>query len=1048
MHRIVICLVVVAGGLPLSAGRAQAPKPAPVHELLLEAEEFQVTKGPWRVIGLGENYYAATLANTFISRQKLLSAPEQCEAAEATRLADIPEAGPYRVWTRYECPSNFAVEHTLRIEQGGKVVFERKYGAVTNPKLWPFAKGMTPMVQWDWGSGDNVVWEPSPQVVPLVKGTARFTLLAGKQPADLPRGGPARRNIDCIYLTTDAEFGIKDAAKQFFHVLDRVLNQQGECYLRVSNPAGAMLPLSAKVDVKTHNPYWQPRGPLPPGVSMLGGQAPVKDPDWIAPGQSSPWVAIGQALDTTNMQELIVTAQYKLAAGQKPPAGADFVVELARDAAGQKPLRRVPFQHAEVPSLILEVPSDLRVPQPVIRTLEEWHEDLLTYLRSLPPIKTPTQVPVFGILGAEWHGWPAKAPDRFYHLRTETGLLLGRNTWLKGKVPADLAQKYKPASLKNLEIDVRGVPTADLAKHLRERKAKGELDQVLIVSMGDEIGVGGFDPANVKDNEAFRVYLQQAGSPVPPAAAKLSNDPKADPKLYYWSQMFGLDRGIADLRERTRIVEEVLGKGVYTGANYSPHPHYWPHAGQWVRLFRQHGMTMPWSEDWTFQVPEASMQTAGYLCDVMRCAGRDGNLPIEFYTMPHAPGQTPRDLTLSFYSALAHGNKVLNFFAAVPIYDYTENYTSWEARGNWKAVHDLVGDVGQADDLIWQGKVRPAQVAMLVSHVNDIWEQARGSSIYNCERKQLYYALRHAQVPVDFVTEEDVADGKLNEYKVLFLCGDHMLRRAAKPLGDWVADGGTLVSVAGGGLRDEFDAPLEPLKDVYGITAEKLTLTEKHCLTKEGLAWLPALAEVREREGRSVRIPALAALQELTPAPTAEVLVSFADGKPSLLAHSVEKGKSYLFAFFPGCAYMQQAIPRRPFDRCSSDAGFNHFLPVHFNEEAAQLVLLPVMAAGVELPVVAAVEVGKRGSRGMPAGAAGATPPLDLTVIDAPGGLVVPVANYSGRGIERLAVTIHAPGTFSKVYAARAGQLQAERDGEFLTVRLPVEWADLIVLRK
>jgi hypothetical protein len=285
------------------------------------------------------------------------------------------------------------------------------------------------MVQWDWGSGDNVVWELSPQLVPLAKGAARFTHLAGKQPADLPRGGPARRNIDCIYLTTDADFGIKDAAKQFFHVMDRVLNQQGECYLRVSNPAGAKLPLSAKVDVKTHNPYWQPRGLVPSGVSMLGGQLSVKDADWIAPGQSSTWVAIGQALDTTNMHELIVTAQ------------------------------------------------------------------------------SPTQVPVFGSLGADWHGWPAKAPDRFYHLRTETGLLLGRNTWLKGKVPADLEQKYKPASLRNLEIDVRGVLTADLAKHLRERKAKGELDQVLIVSMGDEIGVGGFDPANAKDTEAFRAYL-------------------------------------------------------------------------------------------------------------------------------------------------------------------------------------------------------------------------------------------------------------------------------------------------------------------------------------------------------------------------------------------------------------------------------------------------------------------------------------------------------------------------------------------------------------
>src|SRR5438552_1906549 len=280
----------LAGCLGIFLVGAEPPKPAaPAPDLLLEAEEFQIVKGPWKVIGLGENYYAATLANVFISRQKLLSAPEQCDAAEAVRPTEIPADGKYRVWTRYECPSNWAIEHTLRIEQNGKVVFERKYGAVSNPKLWPFGKGIVPMVEWDWGSGDNVVWEPGDPVA-LAKGPAKFTLLAGKQPADLPRGGAAKRNIDCLYLTTDTDFGIKDANKQFWHVLDQALNQRGECFLRVSNPAGAAIPLSVKLDVKTHNPYWRPRGPLPPFVCMAGGQEPKKDLDWIAPGQSSPWV--------------------------------------------------------------------------------------------------------------------------------------------------------------------------------------------------------------------------------------------------------------------------------------------------------------------------------------------------------------------------------------------------------------------------------------------------------------------------------------------------------------------------------------------------------------------------------------------------------------------------------------------------------------------------------------------------------------------------------------------------------------------------------------
>ena len=52
---------------------------------------------------------------------------------------EIPEAGDY---TRYEHPSYFSVEHGVRIDQGGKAVFDRKYGAFANLKLWPLGAGM------------------------------------------------------------------------------------------------------------------------------------------------------------------------------------------------------------------------------------------------------------------------------------------------------------------------------------------------------------------------------------------------------------------------------------------------------------------------------------------------------------------------------------------------------------------------------------------------------------------------------------------------------------------------------------------------------------------------------------------------------------------------------------------------------------------------------------------------------------------------------------------------------------------------------------------
>lgn len=1057
LNRLGMCLLIeVLTGASVAMSQAVVQP----SSLLLEAEHFKPARdSAWKPIRAGEgNYYFATLANTFISRQKLLSAPEQCQRSEAVLAVDLPAGGTYRVWTRYELPSRWRVEHTLKIEQGGRALLNRIYGRTDSPKLWPFGKGIVPMVDWDWGSGDNVVWESSDPVA-LSRGRATFTLIAEKQEGEaLPDcRGAAKRNVDCVYLTTDLEDGLRDAKQAFYHRFDKHLCQRGDLWIRVTNPKEGKAPVWVALDVKEHNPYWQKRNPAP----KVGAQGDIaKDPtdaDWIEPGKASPWVAIGQALDTTNWQELILDVNYKASQGESAPLGHNLVVEFARDAEGTHLLRKATVRHDEVKRAIFEVPCDVREAK-TINTVEEMHRDLLAYLKKLPAQgRVPQQIPVYGVMGGNWHGRPVKTPDEFYRLRTEAGLLLGRNTWKPGEVPDDLAKQYGIKPLKNLEIDVRGVPTPQLEDFLK----KGDYGQVLVVSMGDEIGVGGYAPDDPKDQQQFRDYLSKlqgmseaervrryaVHTEVPATGtAKLTKDP-SDGRNFYWSQLFSIDRGIDELKERTDIVEKVLGEGAYTGANYSPHPQYWPKVGQWVRLFRRRGMTMPWTEDWIHQIPELSPQVMGYLTDVLRCAAKYENMPIQVYTMPHYPGQTPRDLTLSFYSTLAHGNKIINFFAAVPVYDYTENYVAWEALGNWKAVRSLVHEVGMADDLLWNGKVRPAQVAILLSHTTDLYDEARGSSIYNFERKNLYFALRHAQVPVDFLTEEDVVEGWLEgnpsgdraafppgaakqEYKVLYVCGDHMLRACADRLCQWVKEGGHLVSVAGGGFLDEYDQPLDMMKEVYGIAGQKLTLTEKNLSAKEGLAWVKPLGEVRLSLGEEAELqfPALIALQELTLANGARVTARLDDGRPIGVTNEFGAGRAQLLGTFPATAYVQKAIPKRPYDRGGSEDSFSHFLPTAFLSDLRS-VLAPAMGA---------VRLAVRTSEAL----------VDATVIEAPRGLVVPMANFSGKSIKALTVTVPDVPEFKELYSVKRGELRHARKGSDVTVTLPLEWADMIVIRR
>ena len=88
------------------------------NSLVPEAEDFHVTKGDWSVGEIGQNYYASTWFNTFISGQMFLGAPKQGVYSEAVKEVEIPADGEYVVWTRYEYPAYFSVEEGTQFRKG------------------------------------------------------------------------------------------------------------------------------------------------------------------------------------------------------------------------------------------------------------------------------------------------------------------------------------------------------------------------------------------------------------------------------------------------------------------------------------------------------------------------------------------------------------------------------------------------------------------------------------------------------------------------------------------------------------------------------------------------------------------------------------------------------------------------------------------------------------------------------------------------------------------------------------------------------------------
>jgi len=107
-----VCAVAVGGQKPL--------------RLFIEGEDFHVVGGDWKVVPYPENYFASTFAVTFLSRMACLGAPAQLppgHEAKARCEIQVPRAGRFLVFARYEQPLDCAVEFTVQIEQGGEAVY-------------------------------------------------------------------------------------------------------------------------------------------------------------------------------------------------------------------------------------------------------------------------------------------------------------------------------------------------------------------------------------------------------------------------------------------------------------------------------------------------------------------------------------------------------------------------------------------------------------------------------------------------------------------------------------------------------------------------------------------------------------------------------------------------------------------------------------------------------------------------------------------------------------------------------------------------------------
>ncbi|HUR44652.1 MAG TPA: beta-galactosidase trimerization domain-containing protein, partial [Candidatus Saccharimonadales bacterium] len=273
----------------------------------------------------------------------------------------------------------------------------------------------------------------------------------------------------------------------------------------------------------------------------------------------------------------------------------------------------------------------------------------------------------------------------------------------------------------------------------------------------------------------------------------------------------------------------------------------------------------------------------------------------------------------------------------------------------------------------------------------------------------LYLALQHGNIPVDFIDEEDLGFSQLKSYRVIYLTEPNLPLEAGKALLRWVRSGGTLVRSPNSGEKDRYNEPAPLFSSILGVQENP---RERTCFNS-----LKQLNESGRVESSNGRIAARGPRSNLL-AYRGSVLAHFENGTPAVLRTGLGAGQVFHFSWFSGLSYAASSTTQK--DK----------LPTGFSKEIRNLILLPTTTAEVECPVMVDREMVET--------------PMLLTKT----GAAITLLNWTGEKISRMTVTARVPFKPARVESVRKGPIKFHLRGKTATFEIELGAADIVLVKE